>query len=141
MSETEKDTTGIRVFVYGTLKEGHGNHGYYLRGNPAVEYLGRCTITGPYLMHDTGFFPMVYEVSGVVDQPIVGEVYRIDHDTLDALDMLEGHPNWYRRHQVDTPFKKAWCYFMQDDIDIDEIEAVENGCWHPTEDELTWLAK
>jgi gamma-glutamylcyclotransferase (GGCT)/AIG2-like uncharacterized protein YtfP len=84
---------------------------------------------------------MLFEIDGMDEREIVGEVYRIDHDTLDCLDVLEGHPQWYRRHQVDTPFKKAWAYFMQDEVRAEDLSACDNGVWNPTEDELQWLDK
>lgn len=136
----DKTTAGIRVFVYGTLKEGHGNHGCYFEGNDGATLLGRCTITGPYVMRSLGFFPCVSQVDGAVDAEILGEVYQVDGDTLDALDMLEGHPSWYVRHQIDTPWKKAWCYFMPEaELHSSDDAIVASGCWNMSADEAEWL--
>jgi gamma-glutamylcyclotransferase (GGCT)/AIG2-like uncharacterized protein YtfP len=129
----------IRVFVYGTLKEGHGNHDFYLAGNPAVEKLGRCYITGNYRMYSNGAFPMV--TCGSRNEPahIVGEVYEVDEDTLDSLDALEGHPDWYCREKVETPFKKAWVYMMPEDGRFPEQSRVMSGCFAMTQEEEEWI--
>ena len=129
-----------RVFVYGTLKQGHGNHEYYLAGNDGVEYLGRCYITGDFTMYSNGAFPMV--VKG--DNPealnhIVGEVYEVDEDTLDALDALEGHPEWYCREKVLTPWKKAWVYIMPDSGRFPAEARVESGCFAMSAEEAEWM--
>lgn len=129
-----------RVFVYGTLKEGHGNHGYYLAGNPAVKKLGRCYITGDYRMYTNGAFPIVT----VGDDPereahIVGEVYEVDEPTLDALDALEGHPDWYCRQKVQTPWKKAWVYLMPEHGRHGSEGYIESGCFAMTEEEAEWM--
>lgn len=132
----ELKAQGIRVFVYGTLKQGFGNHDWFL-DREDVEFLGRHIVSGPYRMCDLGYFPAVVrddDGDTAVDRPIVGEVYRVPPEVLDALDVLEGHPTWYQREQVQTPWKRAWLYFMPG-LDLDEQEIIEDGCWRPTEEE------
>lgn len=130
----------IRVFVYGTLKEGHGNHAWYLAGNAGAEKLGRCYISGDYRMYSNGAFPIVTKG----DDPsrvshIVGEVYSVDEDTLDALDALEGHPEWYCREKVETPWKKAWVYLMPHSDRYPEEGRVASGCWSMSDEEAEWI--
>lgn len=49
-------------------------------------------------MIDLGAFPGVLaHGEGVV----VGEVYRVDAETLAAVDRLEGHPRFYRRTEIE----------------------------------------
>jgi gamma-glutamylcyclotransferase (GGCT)/AIG2-like uncharacterized protein YtfP len=129
-----------RVFVYGTLKEGFGNYEYYLAGNPGVKKLGRCYIRGDYRMYTNGAFPMVVEGSDPSgDLPIVGEVFEIDENTLHSLDALEGHPDWYCRQKVETPWKKAWVYIMPDTGRFPDEARVESGCFNMTAEEREWL--
>lgn len=136
----EPNTQGIRVFVYGTLKSGHSNWSHYL-DNDRCTHLGRCTVTGPYTMYSLGFFPAVAEVEGAEDSEIVGEVFLVDQDVLDSLDILEGHPDWYKRKQVDTPWKKAWMYVMPiGETGIDNDDAIiESGCWNQSPEEKEWM--
>lgn len=139
MATSKKNAT--RVFVYGTLKAGHGNHGYYLADNDGADYLGRCYIRGDYRMYSNGAFPMVVEGSDPkADLPIVGEVYSVDETTLHGLDALEGHPDWYCRKKVETPWKKAWIYIMPDTMgSFTKDSLVESGCFNMTAEEAEWL--
>jgi gamma-glutamylcyclotransferase (GGCT)/AIG2-like uncharacterized protein YtfP len=130
----------LRVFVYGTLKEGHGNHDYFLAGNDGVEKLGRCYVTGDFDMYTNGAFPIVTQ--GTCDERkahILGEVYEVDSDTLDALDSLEGHPDWYCRVKVPTPWKKAWMYVMPPSDRYPDEARVPSGCFNMSEDEAEWM--
>ena len=90
MSEnTEMRAAGIKVFVYGTLKEGHGNHHWFLNHS---QFLGRAVVEGRYRMRDLGGFPVVERVSDTdaPDQPIFGEVYLVRR-VLTLLNALKSH--------------------------------------------------
>lgn len=104
------------VFVYGTLKKGFSNH----RLLASSELLGRARTIEAYAMYSTGV-PIVIKNESV--SPITGELYRVDEATLVYLDSLEGHPDWYRREEVDVLLEtedeeprteKAWIYFNRD---------------------------
>jgi gamma-glutamylcyclotransferase (GGCT)/AIG2-like uncharacterized protein YtfP len=73
------------IFVYGTLKRGHSNHGY-MRGQTFID----LAITEPrYRLYDLGGYPgMVLEASH--GSNIQGEVWEIDAACLKQLDELEG---------------------------------------------------
>jgi len=138
IKDEEVDSTGIRVFVYGTLKEGHGNHSAYLEGNSGARKLGRCYIEGSVGIADLGFFPCVVKTNDGVSRKVCGEVYVVDSTRLDALDCLEGHPDWYVREQVDTPWKKAWCYFMPTEREgVGNL--IESGIWNESEEEVEFM--
>ncbi len=133
------DTTnhpGCRVLVYGSLKAGHGNHPL-LHGST---FLGRMALPGPYVMLDLGFYPGVVRKQGGDTATISAEVYQVSEETLYALDCLEGHPTYYKREKVETPWKKAWCYFLPESYLTKDIEVVEDGVWQPNEEEQAWLA-
>lgn len=135
---TSKNRT--RIFVYGTLKQGHGNHEYYLAETDGVEFLGRCYISGDYRMFSNGAFPFVTKGDNPdADNPIVGEVYAVNEDVLLSLDILEGHPDWYIREKIQTPWKKAWAYFMPDKGQFPEESRVDSGCFAMTEEEQEWI--
>jgi len=72
-----------RIFVYGTLKRGHGNH-HYLAGQRFVSEA--CTLP-LYRLHDMGGYPgMIRDDRGVA---VEGEVWEVDEDCLTRLDLLE----------------------------------------------------
>lgn len=74
----------VLVFVYGTLKKGHGNH----RVLGDSEFLGEYTTADNFILTDCGFPYMVPNTHG---EPVSGEVYRVvDPDIMEGLDGLEG---------------------------------------------------
>lgn len=99
------------LFVYGTLRKGHGNH-YLLEDCKQVSALASIRAD----LYLSGRLPMIFEGDGKT----YGEVYEIpDEATWRRLDGLEGHPTWYERREVDAeilPDKtltfKVWAYFM-----------------------------
>jgi gamma-glutamylcyclotransferase (GGCT)/AIG2-like uncharacterized protein YtfP len=82
-----------RVFVYGTLLQGEGNHDI-LAG---ARFLGPARTPPGYALHDLGAFPGL--VAGG-EHAVEGEVYIVGPDTLARLDQLEGHPRFYRRAPI-----------------------------------------
>lgn len=128
------NSAGIRVFVYGSLKAGHGNHAL-LEG---ATFLGRQSLSGRYAMLDIGYYPGVVEVADGPRRTIYGEVYRIDKPTLESLDLLEGHPNYYRRTKVGTDWKGAWCYFLPVEH-MAHHGIIEAGTWVPSDEEKEWI--
>jgi len=73
------------IFVYGTLKRGHSNHGY-LRGQC---FIGMAMTEPAFRLHDLGGYPgMVSDQAAGIS--IHGEVWEIDLECLARLDDLEG---------------------------------------------------
>ena len=105
-----------KVFVYGTLKEGHGNNVLL----SFSERLGTGITEDKYIMYELG---IPYVSKSFKLTRISGEVYRVKLDTLEALDLLEGHPNWYKREKVEVEYYDlksnshikdyAWLYFNE----------------------------
>jgi gamma-glutamylcyclotransferase (GGCT)/AIG2-like uncharacterized protein YtfP len=92
-----------RVFVYGTLKRGQRNHGVLEQSIAAgkAAFKGVAMTAQPhYLMVEFNSrsspgkkSPGVYKAEklGREGGYILGEVYEVDGETLNALDRLEGH--------------------------------------------------
>ena len=98
-----------KVCVYGTLKEGHCNSSA-LRNS---SLLGTVKLTGPFKMVDLQYYPALIPTdSDEKDRTITAEIWEVDEETLYSLDLIEGHPNYYKRTKIDTPYGKAWCYFL-----------------------------
>ena len=79
----------MKVFVYGTLKQGFYNHGV-LAG---ATYIGTDIVTG-YSLVDLGAYPGAVEDN---EGAIIGEVYYINPEILERLDILEGEGTLYKR--------------------------------------------
>lgn len=131
MADKTKENKDLHVMVYGTLKGGHPNHGAIT----GAEFLGRHCLEG-YQMVDLGWYPGV--IKGGENTKIFGEVYKITPDMLSTMDMIEGHPNYYERKEVDVlDGKKAWIYLLPAEY-LEENEVVEGGCWRPTAEEVDY---
>jgi gamma-glutamylaminecyclotransferase len=101
------------LFVYGTLKRGRHNHG--LLRQLGAEFVCEAQTSER--------FPLVVEgLPYLLDQPGVGyhvngEIFRLDECGFSFVDRLEGHPDWYRRRQIDLTGEdgeqySAWAYFL-----------------------------
>jgi gamma-glutamylcyclotransferase (GGCT)/AIG2-like uncharacterized protein YtfP len=112
--------SGMLVFVYGTLKRGHGNH-HWMAG---AAFLGEARLPGAVL-HDLGPFPMAIRGDGVV----WGEVYGIDANVLSRLDGLEGYPRLYERHVMAlADGRRAWVYLGRP-RQVRFVPRIEDGLW------------
>lgn len=80
------------VFVYGSLKKNFHNND--LLSN--AEFIGNGVTDSKYFMINLGNFPGV--ISGF--SKISGEVYKINFEILQDLDILEGNGEFYQRHEI-----------------------------------------
>jgi gamma-glutamylcyclotransferase (GGCT)/AIG2-like uncharacterized protein YtfP len=109
-----------KVFVYGTLKRGWGNH----RLLTGARYLGDARIRGT--MHHLGGFPAIHLES---DDVVHGELYEVTSETLARLDRLEGIPTFYQRTRVRmSSGSTAWVYVMPPDR-LTSREVIASGRW------------
>lgn len=112
--------------VYGTLKRKKGNS-YLLN---SATYLGTHVTEPKYTMHSMGGFPAV-TLEGKT--PITIEVYEVDEQTAQNINMLEGytgqrnHPrNWYDVTDVETPYGNAEMYYFKQ---VPNNNIVKDGNW------------
>ena len=109
----------MKLFVYGSLKAGFGNN----RHLGESKFIGTDKFKGG-VMYSLGYYPGVVDGNGVIH----GEVYRISSKTLDRLDRLEGHPNFYERRAVKLESgKNAMMYFYRGQVA--HRDAVPDGNW------------
>ena len=101
------DKTPHYLFVYGTLKPGHGNNGLIERGNG--KSIGPARTVGKFLLNDG--FPYVWKprqgTTGAYHVhlgQVVGHLYKVSDACLESCDRLEGHPTHYCR----TPITVAY---------------------------------
>lgn len=129
------------VFVYGSLKTGFYNHSILMDGNPTL--IGPAITLRPFLMEAGAWFPFLIDptalrrkawLAGLTGR-VVGELYHVDDDTMDRLDDLEGHPDFYRREPVDVRVSTggvfytdtAWIYLLQGDLNPLARYVMPNG--------------
>lgn len=96
------------VFVYGTLKRGHGNN-HILEGQRMV---GPAVTRRRFHVTCVGF-PIAYR-GGPDPRPLQGELYAVDDWALIRMDRLEGVPRHYQRTsakvRVGHTTLNAWMY-------------------------------
>lgn len=97
----------VPIFVYGTLRQGGGNHARLLARAPEL-----VTSTAPgFALYDLGAFPAMLSTNTA--GRVVGEVYRVTAAELRALDRLEGVPTLYYRDAIRlTGGAEAFAYLM-----------------------------
>tara|TARA_R110002074_G_scaffold86269_2_gene190575 strand:+ start:357 stop:1217 length:861 start_codon:yes stop_codon:yes gene_type:complete len=106
-------TPRARVAVYGTLKSGYHNHGLI----EEQEFIGQGQTKSAYPLEVEGL-PYMHDIKGEGSQVTV-EVYDVSDECFDRLDMLEGHPSFYKRRMTtitmdDWSETRAWVYFIQE---------------------------
>lgn len=84
----------MKVFVYGTLRKGCGNHGLLHGSTP----LGKARLNAT--MYSFGYIPYVSLMNPDPTSYVHGEVYEIDEFILSRLDQLEG----YREGNAESSF-------------------------------------
>ena len=104
-----------RVFVYGSLLAGLGNH-RVLAQHAARKVATGTTVAARFAMHDMGAFPGCVEAGSTA---IRGEVYDVNDAGMASLDQLEGYPTFYDRKRVairlaDGTTTFAWMYLLAD---------------------------
>lgn len=112
----------VQVFVYGSLKQGFGNHKWHLSNS---EYLGEAETLPQYSIFSLGSFPGVIKGGTTCIQ---GELYNVTRKELRSLDALEGHPSFYAREEIETSEGTAWIYLLPKD-EYSEHEIIESGIW------------
>lgn len=120
---------GEKVFVYGTLRPGHGAN-YMLDGK--AKHVGPTRISAT--MYNLGWFPGI-KVSGdgqfISEGPtVVGDVYEIEGDDLSSrLDSYEGYPTLYDRKQVTAENgETVWVYEINQQPNGDSL--MPTGNWN-----------
>lgn len=127
-----------RVFVYGTLRSGHRNHQRFMQKAVLV---GNAEAAG--LMYDLGGFPgakfVFTDVNRAFDASIIkGEVYDVDKETLENLDMLEGYRqgrprglNMYERVEipveVDGKYQQVLAYEYNGERGLSKSNLIKSG--------------
>ncbi|XP_059173600.1 putative gamma-glutamylcyclotransferase CG2811 [Physella acuta] len=90
------------VFMYGTLKSTEPNHHHlFAKGPQGAQFVGHARTVAKYpLLVTTPFnIPFLLHKEGTGHR-IIGELYRLDDETMAYVDWFEDHPNWYQRRQV-----------------------------------------
>lgn len=101
------------VAVYGTLKQGFGNHRLLANSN----FIGSGTTSNKYRLCISGL-PFMIAGEHEEGNNVAVELYDCNPFEMYDLDLLEGHPRFYKREKVDVSVNdktySAWVYFVPD---------------------------
>lgn len=95
------------IFVYGTLKTGHGNNPLLVRHGSL--FMGPAITVDKFLLNDG--FPFVFRAPERPSKAeelapfmghVIGEVWCVTEEGLRACDALEGHPHAYCRTPIEV---------------------------------------
>jgi len=114
----------MKVFVYGTLMKGEGNHVFL--DNQFCEYIGEAVTRRGYTLYDLGSFPAMVKCG---NSSIIGEVYEVCSRTLEKLDYLEGHPTFYKRQQIILQDGSKVMTYLLEESDVKECPIIKSGYW------------
>ena len=99
----KRSTKEILLFVYGTLMRGMPNNDLLADS----KFLTEATAEHVRLI-DLGYFPGMIETIGEHWDGVIGELWEVSEETLERLDVFEGHPDLFVRSKVcvhsDNPF-------------------------------------
>ncbi len=128
----------MRVFVYGTLKQG-GRLSGYLHDS---QFLGRGKISadaGLCMLSLVGF-PALIKVDDIEDATdIHGEVYDIDDYTLDWLDRVErGYTRELGEIEMAEGTVEAFYYYIHRKIVLRNCSKVGSGFWNVDKPNSAW---
>jgi len=111
-----------RVFVYGSLQRGEGNH----RMMNGARFVARARTEPAFELFDLGAFPAM-AMSG--STAIAGELYEVDADLLKRLDVFEGCPRLYQREAIVLDDgTRAEAYVMPRER-LGRAPHIKIGCW------------
>ena len=115
-----------KVAVYGSLRQGLGNHNYFLKN---AKYLGEFKTEPIYSLYSLGGYPGLKENGST---SVTMEVYEVNEQEADAIDRLEGYSSnrestFYDKKQIETPYGKAGVYIYVNNISKDRL--VKSGDW------------
>lgn len=114
-----------RVFVYGTLKSGEGNHHLLKK---VARFQGNETLNG-YVMIHLGGFPAIIKYNPQWN--VHGEVWDVTADTLARLDILEGVGHgMYIKATCELPYSgKSFVYVMPETRLYAGVPFIPSGRW------------
>ena len=119
-----------RIFVYGTLMRGEGNH----RLLEGARRIGAARTTPEFSFVSLGGFPGLVRGGRL---SVRGELYDVDRGTLQDLDRLEGHPHFYRRQPIALDDGGRAIAYLLTPEQVRGHEPIASGDWRKARREYT----
>tara|TARA_R100001509_G_C4822623_1_gene200375 strand:+ start:399 stop:761 length:363 start_codon:yes stop_codon:yes gene_type:complete len=111
-----------KIFVYGSLMRGFYNHSVLY----GAKFLKNGITKRDYVLYDLGGFPGMVKNG---NNSILGEIYEVDSLTLNMLDGLESHPDFYKRTPIELgDGTKVQTYILNNSY-IKNCPIIKSGDW------------
>ena len=112
------------VFVCGTLKKGNRLSGWLSE----CQFISEGFTSKVKLYLPNGHFPYPFCIKEEGGSGVYGEVYQVDDEQLETLDMVEGYPDLYDRELFKVTLlggEKCECliYIMKGNVDTDKFNS------------------
>ena len=114
----------MKVFVYGTLMHGDYNHSLIREGN--CKFIREAVTKRGFTLYDLGGFPGMIKGG---NSEVVGEVYEVCSTTVNRMDILEGHPQFYRRSIIELQSGEQVQTYILDDSYVRGCPVIKSGSW------------
>jgi len=112
----------MRIFIYGTLRQGESNHGQ-LEG---ARFVGPARTAARYTLVDLVDYPALVE--GGTDA-VRGELYEVDALHLERLDAFEEHPTVYVRSAIEMEDGASAAAYLLPRERAGEAPRIPSGDW------------
>ena len=116
--------TRYKIFVYGSLIRDEFNHSILQRDDN--KFIREAQTTRDYNLFDLGGFPGMTRPGSY---SVMGEVYDVCSETIKHLDILESHPQFYRRTLIPlNDGEVVWTYIL-DNAYAMNAPLIKSGNW------------
>ena len=120
-----EEMTSYRIFVYGTLMKGEPNH-FLIDRDPKNKFIKQAATTRNFNLFDLGGFPGM-TMPG--NNSVLGEIYEVTARTIRDLDILESHPQFYRRSYIDLADGEKAITYILDSVYTMHCPIIKTGNW------------
>jgi len=117
-----------KVFVYGSLQRGQGNH----RMMNGARFVERALTTAAFELFDLGAFPAMTTRGRT---SIAGELYEVTDELLERLDRFEGCPTLYQRETISLKDGASAEAYVMPRQRVGRAPQIKTGCWR------TWRSR
>jgi gamma-glutamylcyclotransferase (GGCT)/AIG2-like uncharacterized protein YtfP len=122
-NEEEENEATMKLFVYGTLRNGLENNFLLDKKAKFIKVMHLSSLK----LYDLGPFPAAVESKNEKDN-ITGELYEIPTSNIEAIDQLEGVPHMFQRQFFTDEDEEIWYYVMEKEL-IEGLDEVPSGDW------------
>ena len=113
----------IKFFTYGTFRRGECRNDILTKFGSS--FIKQTTTAPEYKLFNLGSFPGMIENG---DVSVTGELYYITEAALAMFDMIESHPSFFCRKEINLSDGTTAISYLYPH-DVDDFRHIESGDW------------